>query len=636
MVASDARRGKRSLLWHGARNDRDRDMVLSLVLSRKSTSFAVAFALLASIAVQAAERMPLSDVKKGMKGYGLTVFEGTKVEKFDIEILGVLNNIGPDQNLILARVDHPVVARAGIIAGMSGSPVFIDGKVIGALAYSWQFAKEPVAGITPIEEMLKLSSRVMAPAGASPAGATPRMSATEMLGALAKNDPSVAFDKMMKDMAATPASSTAGVRRIAMPVSVASFSAETVQRFTPYLEQLGFVAVPSGASSSSTTTSASATPFAPGDPIGAVLLNGDFNVAASGTVTYVDDNHVYAFGHPFLDMGEINFPMATSDVVTVMPSLANSFKFSNTGPIVGVLQQDRAAGIMGTLGAKPDMIPVEVVLNGSGPAQTFKVNVVRHSHLSPLMLAMVTDSVVANAQRAAGERTVMMEGEIQLKGFAPIHLREGWAGQQARQSIPQYLALVAGYLMSNEFSATEIESIKIHLRHDDDLRIAKLMEASLVTPPKGRIAPGDTVQVRTVLKPFRGEPFVEMFDVRIPDDQPAGNAYLLVGSGSVMNAIDFTLVPPDPRTLQQVLGVIGRLRPSTDLTVALYSNGEGAVTSGVYLPNLPASMRAVLSGDTSNGAQAAVKYHPVGQSARPLGYIVDGALKIDLDIEPML
>ena len=621
-------------------------VVTSLVLTRKSTLFVVTLALFAAVTLQAGERMPLSDVQKGMKGYGLTVFEGTKVEKFDIEILGVLNNIGPDQNLILARVDHPVVNRAGIIAGMSGSPIFIDGKVIGALAYAWQFSKEPVAGITPIEEMVKIG-RVATPAGASPAGtprvrldgATPRMSAVEMLGFIAKQDPAAAFEKLLKGMAATPVSANNTMRRIALPMSISSFSPETVQRFSPYLEQLGFVTVPSGAASSSTTADKSKpakTTFAPGDPVGAVLLNGDFNVAASGTVTFLDGDHVYAFGHPFLDMGEINFPMATSEVVTVLPNLASSFKFSNTGPIVGVLQQDRAAGIMGTLGAKADTIPVEVVLNGSGPAQTYRVNVVRHSHLSPLMLAMVTDSVVANAQRAAGERTVMMEGEIQLKGYAPIHLREGWAGPQARQSIPQYLAVVAGYLMSNEFSPTEIESIKIHLRHDDDLRIARLMEASLVTPPKGHIAPGDMVKVRTVLKPFRGEPFVEMFDVRIPDDQPAGSAYLLVGSGSVMNAIDFTLVPPDPRTLGQVLGVIERLRPSTDLTVALYSTGEGAVTSGVYLPNLPASMRAVVAADTSNGAQAAVKYHPAGQNARPLGYIVDGALKIDIDVQPTL
>jgi hypothetical protein len=614
-------------------------VVKGVVLTRKF-SLVVALVLLAST-LQAAERMPLSEVRKGMKGYGLTVFEGTKLEKFDVEILGVLNNIGPDQSLILAQVDAPVLRRTGVIAGMSGSPIYIDGKVIGALAYAWQFAKEPVAGITPIDEMLKVSRAKVPPASsgnaASPASAVaPRMNAAQLLQSLANSKPQEAFDRLMSEMTAAPMSAVTGAKRIALPMSVSSFSAETIQRFSPYLDQLGFVAVPSGTSSTSTTTTSTKHDFAPGDAIAGVLLNGDFNVAATGTVTYVDGDKVYAFGHPFLDMGEINFPMATSEIVTVMPSVASSFKFSNTGAIVGALRQDRAAGIMGVLGDKTDMIPVEVTLNGSGPAQTYHVNLVRDAHLSPLILAMVADSVVANAQRAAGERTVMLESEIDVKGFAPIHLREGWAGAQARQSIPQYLAVVAGYLMSNEFRATEIESVKIRLHHDDDLKIAKLMEASLVTPEKGRVSPGDTVKVRTVLKPFRGEPFTEIFDVKIPDDQPAGEAYLLVGSGSVMNAVDFTLVPPDPRTLEQVLGVIERLRPSTDLTVGLYTNGEGAVTSGVYLPNLPPSMRAVLHADTSNGAQAAVKYHPAGQNARPLGYIVDGALKIDIDVEPAL
>jgi hypothetical protein len=566
-----------------------------------------------------------------MKGYGLTVFEGTQVEKFDVEILGVLENIGPEQNLILARVDSPTVRRAGIIAGMSGSPVFLDGKVIGALAYAWQFAKEPVAGITPIDEMLKISNRIR-PAGATLADATPRMSGAELLQSLVDRKTDGAFEKLVASIGAKQVSSISGAKRIALPMSLSSFAPETIARFAPYLDNLGFVATPSGTASTSSAESTK-TKFEPGDPVGAVLLNGDFNVAATGTVTYVEGDKIYAFGHPFLDMGEISFPMATSEVVTVLPSLASSFKFSNTGHVVGALRQDRAAGIMGVLGESADMIPVELTMNGD---KTYKVNVVRHSSLSPLILAMAADTVIANAQRAAGERTVMLESEIKLKGFAPIHLREGWAGQQARQSIPQYLALVAGYVMSNEFRAAEIESVKVNLRHDDELKTAKLMEASLVQTEKGRIEPGDTVKVRTVLKPYRGEAFVETVDVRIPDDQPSGQAYLLVGSGSAMNVVDFTLVPPDPRTLEQVIAVLQRLRPSTDLTVGLYSSGEGAVTTGVYLPNLPPSMRAVVSGDTSNGAQAPVKYHATGQQARPLGYIVDGALKIDIDVKPAI
>ncbi|MEO6259870.1 MAG: hypothetical protein ABIP63_05940, partial [Thermoanaerobaculia bacterium] len=369
----------------------------------------------------------------------------------------------------------------------------------------------------------------------------------------------------------------------------------------------------------------------------AVLVRGDFNVAATGTVTYVDGDHVYAFGHPFLDMGEVSFPMAKSEIVGVLPSLASSFKFANTGEVVGAFHQDRSNGIMGSIGDRADMIPVDLSVEGSGPVHNYHVEIVRHAQLSPLMLAMATDSVVANAQTAAGERTVMLESEIKIKGIDdPIRLREGWAGAQARQAIPAYLALVGGYVMSNEFRAADIESVKIRLRHDDNLKTARLLEASIVMPESGRIHAGDTVKVRTLLKPYRGEAFLETFEVRIPDDQRPGNAYVLVGSGSVLNQVDFSLVPPDPRNLEQVLAVLGRLRPSTDLTLGLYSSADGAVTSGVYLPDLPPTMRAVVSNDTSNGPQAPVRYHSAAHQAHPLGYIIEGVMKVDLDIKPQI
>jgi hypothetical protein len=598
-------------------------------------SITVLTALVAATA--AAETMPLSQIQKGMRGYGVTVFEGNRLEKFDVEILGVLRNIGPGQNLILAKVDSPMVQRAGVIAGMSGSPVYIDGKVIGALAYSWQFAKEPVAGITPIEEMLKIADLGTRNAAAVVA-ATPRMSGAEFLGAIANQKTTELFEKLENGFAnATPASSTSGVKPIAVPLSLSSFAPETISRFSKYLDAMGFVAVPSGSSTSSSASSTGSNDFHPGDAIGAVLLNGDFTVAATGTVTFVDGKRIYAFGHPFLDIGEVSFPMAKSEIITVMPSLASSFKFASTGKVVGAFRQDRSTGIMGMVGDNADMIPIDVTVDGSGLSQSYHVNIVRHSLLSPLILAMAADSVVANAQRAAGERTVMLESEIKLKGFdEPIHLREGWAGAQARQAIPAYLAVVAGYVMSNEFRVADIERVKIHLRHDDDLKIAKLLEASIDTPEKGKINPGDTVKVRTVLKPYRGEPFVETFEVKIPDNQPAGSAYLLVGSGSLSNQIDFSLVPPDPRTLEQVIAVLGRLRPSTDLTIGLYSSAEGAVTAGVYLPNLPPSMRAVVNADSTNGAQSAVRYHASQHLSRPLGYIVDGAVKIDLEVKPQI
>lgn len=580
--------------------------------------------------------MPLSQIQKGMHGYGVTVFEGNKLEKFGVEIIGVLHNIGPGQSLILANVDSPMIKRAGVIAGMSGSPIYIDGKVIGALAYSWQFAKEPVAGITPIEEMLKIADAGRSSASFV-AAASPEMSAGTFLSAIVEHKTPELFEKLAAGLGgATQASALSAIKPIAVPLSLSSFAPETIARFSKYLDGMGFVAVPSGSATGAKAPADTAgANFQPGDPVGAVLLNGDFNVAATGTVTFVDGQRIYAFGHPFLDMGSVSFPMAKSEIVGVMPSLASSFKFANTGDIVGAFNQDRSTGIMGTIGDQADMIPIDLTVEGSGPAQSYHVNIVRHSMLSPLILAMAADTVVANAQRAAGERTVMLESEIKVKGFnEPIRLREGWAGAQARQAIPAYLAVVAGYVMSNEFRPAEIESIKIHLRHEDQIKTAKLLEASIDTPPNGQINPGDVVKVRTVLKPYRGDAFTETFDVKIPDNQAPGSAYLLVGSGSMLNQIDFSLVPPDPRTLEQVLAVLKRLRPSTDLTVGLYSSAEGAVTAGVYLPNLPPTMRAVVTADSSNGAQSSVRYYAVEHLAKPLEYIIDGAVKIDLDVKP--
>ncbi|HEY2324740.1 MAG TPA: SpoIVB peptidase S55 domain-containing protein [Thermoanaerobaculia bacterium] len=582
--------------------------------------------------------MPLSQIHKGMKGYGVTVFEGTKLEKFDVEIVGVMTNIAPDQDMIIARVANPVTDHAGIIAGMSGSPVYIDGKVIGALAYGWQFAKDSICGITPIDEMLKIASRTGGKMASSEiAAATPRITGAEFLKALGGNKPEAVFDKIASSFNAKAMSAWSGAKPIAVPLSMSSFAPETVQRFGPFLDEMGFLAVPAGASSGSKTVSTDAkAEFKPGDPIGAVLLNGDFNVAATGTVTHVEGNRVYAFGHPFLDIGEVDFPMAKAEIITIMPSLASSFKMANSGAVVGAFHQDRVTGIMGSVGDNAAMIPVTLSVDGSGAEKTYHVGIVRHTQLSPLILAMAADTVVANAQKGAGERTVMLDTDIRVKGYEPIHLREGWAGAQARSAIPAYLAVVSGYLMSNEFRDATIEGISVRLHHDDSLKTAKLMEASIDTPEKGRIAPGDTVKVHATLKPYRGEAFTETFDVKIPDNQPVGNAYLLIGSGTVMNQIDFSLVPPDPRTLGQVLATLERLRPSTDLTVGVYSTDEGAVTAGIYLPNLPPTMHAVVSNDTSNAAQAAVKYHSFDHQAHPLGYIVDGALKIDLDIKPAM
>jgi len=613
------------------RNEPDWPYVAKTVKKQSVVRLLVALLFGASAGFATAETMPLNQVKKGMKGYGLTVFEGNKIERFDVEILGVLHNIGPRQNLILGRVDSELVNHSGIIAGMSGSPIYIDGKVIGALAYSWQFAKDPIAGITPIEEMLRIGAHP-APSGNLPGS---RASAAQFLDTLVHGKTSARFEEMVRALSRTHSAS--GALPISVPLSLGNFASETVGRYGRFLEASGFMTVPAGSTGTGLAPAGrNASHFKPGDAIAGVLVDGDFSVAASGTVTYVDGDQVYAFGHPFMDMGEISFPMALSEVVTVMPNVARSFKFANTGATVGTLKQDRNAGILGVVGLTTEMIPVELSVSGVGGNESYKLRIVRHPMLSPLLIAMAADSVVASTQRAAGERTVVLDSEITIDGFPPIRLRDGWAGSQAREAIPSYLAVVSSYLLSNEFRNASITKIKIHLRHDDDLRVAKLIEASVVVPDNGRIRPGDLIQVRTRLKPYRGESFEEIFEVRIPDTQRPGPAYVFVGSGSAVNQLDFSLVPPDPQTLAQVISVVERLRPATDLMVGLYSASDGVVAAGVFLPDLPPSVNAVVNSDSTNASRMPVRFSTPQHARRSLDYVVDGALKIDLDIRPRM
>lgn len=584
-----------------------------------------------SVAASASEILPLDQVTKGMKGYGVTVFEGETSERFDIEILGVLKNIGPDQNLILARVDHPVVKNSGIIAGMSGSPIYVDGKLIGALAYAWQFSKDPIAGVTPIEEMLRI--------GAAPVGGmalAPRMSAGDFVSGMVEGKSDELFAKLLGGLAPARAGTGSGALPISVPVSFSNFSSETIERFGSLFEARGFLPVPSGTSSGGTAISDSTVSFQPGDSIAGVLVTGDFSIAGTGTVTHIDGDRVYAFGHPFLDMGEISFPMAKSEVVTVLPNVARSFKMSNAGRIVGTLQQDRSAGILGTTGVETPMIPVELTLDGINGSKTYKLQVVRHPQLAPLLIAMAVDSVVVGTQRAAGERTIVLDSEISIDGYPPIVLREGWSGGRAREAIPSYLAIVSSYLLSNEFGHTSINDVKIRLRHDDELKIATITEASVVAPEDGRINPGDVVKVRAMLRPYRGPEFEQVFDLQIPHNQKLGVAHLFVGSGSAMTQLDFMLVPPSPRNLEQLVGVIERLRPSTELVLGLYSPSQGSVTAGVYLPELPPTLQAVVASDSSNAMSTPVRYFAPPHISRAMDYVVTGGLQIKLDIRPQL
>ena len=574
--------------------------------------------------------MPLSEVEKGMTGYGLTVFDGADVERFDVEILGVLENIGPDRSLILARIDSEVIRRSGVIAGMSGSPVYIDGRMIGALAYSWTFSKEPIAGITPIEDVLGIERH----ARASSSGSIVKTSAGDVFEALAKSDIE-AMTSIFEEIVPQRSAVAGGAMPIMVPLSLSMFENETISRFTPYLEAANFLPVPTGSPGSGATDSDSRASLAPGDAFSAVLVDGDFSLAATGTVTHVQGSDLYGFGHPFLHMGSIDFPLAEAEVVAILPSLASSFKLSNKGRIVGALTQDRQSGVYGKIGQSVDMVPLRFSLESESGTKEYSLRAVEHPALFPLILAMTADSVVTIGQRGNGDRTVMMDAEIRVEGREPIRLTQGWAGADARQAIPMYLSIVSGYLISNQFDEAKVESIDVRFHHQDEPKIARLTKASVDTPADGKIQPGDTLTVRAQLEPYRGEPFEKTLTLELPENIGEGPLYVFVGSGSALTVLDFMLVPPSPRNFAQVIEVIERLRPSSDLVAGAYIPGEGVISGGVYLPELPPTMHLVTVEEKGEVGSASVKYHPVRHVADGTDQVITGAHRIDLEIEPV-
>jgi hypothetical protein len=617
------------------RNDRLAAVVARVV--RKTLLVVLCLVAMAAGGARASDSvLPLDEVRKGMTGYGLTVLEGTEPVRFDVEVMGVLRQIGPGQDLILARVTSENIRQTGIVAGMSGSPIYVDGRVVGALAYAWQFAREPIAGITPIEQMLRIGDRGTAvPGGGVPAG-TSKASADVFMKLLLEGDDDARWASIMAPFGSRGGLGASGAMPITTPVSFAGFESSTIERFTAAVGSDRLMAVAAGTSGGRSETGTSSDVFRAGDAFSALLVDGDFTLAANGTVTYVSEDKVYGFGHPFLDMGAVDLPMAKAEVVGVLPNIARSFKFSNTGKVVGALRQDRLPGVLGVSNAEASMVPVTVEVGTPGSGAVYSFRLARSPELFPALLAFTTDSIVAGTQKAAGERTVVVDVDMKLKDAGSVTFRDGWAGMQARQAIPAYLGIVSQYLLANEFGAADVESVRISLSHAEELRMVRIVDATVEDPTDGVVSPGDEVRLRATLKPYRGEPFVETFAFRIPTSQPAGRALMFVGGGALLNRLDFALVPAVPTSFDQILEVIGRLRASTELGFSLYTPIEGAVTSGAYHPALPPSMKAVIDGDTSHSLRIPVRFHPSVRGARQLDQIVDGVVRVDVDVKPRL
>ncbi len=576
-------------------------------------------------AAQPSEILPADRVAAGMKGYGLTdLGDGKGVQRFDVEIIGTLKRFAPGQDMILARVSGAELERSGIIAGMSGSPIYIDGKLVGALAYGWPFAKDPICGITPIQSMLDIRK---APASPPVPIAGAAVSTGNLIAAVRDGRFRAGLDALLS--AFQPA--TAGAMApLPLPVSFSGGPAAgaLVGRLA---ETAGWMAVPSGGSA---TAPLSAGKLEPGSAIATVLMSGDMDVAATGTVTWVEGSSVLAFGHPFLSMGPVDMPMAEATVLTVLPSVFRSFKFAATGSTLGSISQDRSSGILGSFGARATMVPVRVRLSSDDiPTQTFQFEVVHNSMLTPILAAVAIDSVLTTIEKRTGERTLVWKSAIRTPDRV-IPWETVFTGLAAREEAVASLALLTNYLMANEFQDLTITGLDVDIRHSDRLQSARVVN---VEADRGKVRPGESVPIHVDLVDFRGGTRRVSLMVRVPPDTPPGPLTVFVGDGAAATAYDLALYPPDPRSLAQVLDFLARVRPPNTLNLLADRRAPGAVVAGEALAALPPSLGAVLL-DRGPGGSGAPDLSSVRLESQSIEQPVPvtGSVHLRLEVLPRL
>jgi hypothetical protein len=597
-------------------------------------------ACLASTLVAQNRTMPVDEIRAGMVGVGRTVFEGDRLDEFKVHILGVLRNvIGPSRNLILARLEGGPLADTGVIAGMSGSPVYIDGRLIGAVSYSLgQFSKEPIAGITPIGEMVEAATlpapRRQAARVDLPTPLTPEGLRTSLREAFSWVRPFA--DSPSDVQVLTGASVAPGIgallRPIATPITLAGFDAAVADPVMSAFRDRGFLPVLAGGAQGPGGSPSSA-PLRPGDPIGVALMNGDLELGATGTVTDIVGDKVYAFGHPFYSLGPTAFPMTRAHVLTVLPSLMNSSKIASTGDVIGTVQQDRATTIAGTLGPGPSMIPITLNLTSErGTRKTFKMAMVRDQLFTPLLAYVSILNTLTSYERQNGIASYSLKGAAMVKNHRGLAFEDLYSGDQPSVGAAASVVAPINFLLRNAFEDVEIEGLTLDIEASEQARSATLERVWL---DGARVRPGSTVDIKVLLRTYRGEEVTRTAAIRIPANA-RGNVTVLVADGTRLGqyeARELQVQPTQARGVAQMLNVLNSARKNNRLYVRLLTRETGAVVRGEPLPSLPPSVLAVLEADRNGGSFRPIQSAVSGDWEIPTDQAVSGSRTLTLPIE---
>jgi hypothetical protein len=579
----------------------------------------------------------IDEVKPGMVGEGFTVFEGTRRESFKVHVLGVWQNVaGPKRNLVLARLEGGPLAATGVIAGMSGSPVYLNGRLLGAVAFSLgSFSREPIAGITPISEMIEATevsaARPPVQRAAIPLPLSHDVMVSALRDALPRARPFAERAGDVRTLSGTGIDPLAlSLRPVATPLGLAGFSGEARELLMRVFSEAGFAPVAVGTMAAPTPTAPSE-PLQPGDAVGVSLVSGDLALGATGTVTHVDGSRVYAFGHPLFSLGPVQFPMTRSYVHTVLPSLLSSVKIASLGPVVGTVSQDRATALAGTLGPSPPMVPIRISLESDrGTSHTFSLQVADDQTYTPLLAYVSLLSVLQSYERMSGAATLTVTGETRVKGRGRVALEDLFTGDAPSVNAAAYVVTPLNLLLRNDRAPVEIEGVDVTIRSSEQQRRATLERAWIDAV---RVRPGQSVDLKVVTRGYRGEETLRTVPIEIPANA-RGTLSLLVSDGSRLAQWEQRewRQTVDTQSVDQLIRVFNSSRKNNRLYVRLIRPAPGAVVDGETLPALPPSVLAVLEADKSGGSFSSLRNAIVGAWEFPTDHAVVGSRLLTIDV----
>jgi len=584
-----------------------------------------------------ADIIPLDEIHEGMKGTALTVFQGTKPESMDVEVLGVMHNVnGPKGDIILVRLHGTKPEYTGVVAGMSGSPVYFNGRLAGALAFRiGEFSKEPIAGVTPIQEMLEISAM-----DHRPAQSTLRAVGSAGSSNAAPSNDTSSTNRGVSSQTASPGDAAAPLQSyndylkpIDTPLVFNGFSAETLQRYGPQFEAAGIVPV-MGIGSSSNEKQPD--PIEPGSAVSAVLVRGDMDIAATCTVTYVDPQRLLACGHPLLQFGEVDLPMTKATVLATLPSPMNAFKIVNTTETVGAFVQDRQNGIMGVPGRESKMIPVTVALHSGAATKEFHYEVLNNARLSPLAMMATVFNALHGINEYGEDITYRMNGVLSVKGYPDVTLHNMFAPQDNGQPAAALAAATIGdrfgRIYTNAFNAPDVEGVKLDFDLVRERRSARL-EASRTDVTEAR--PGDQIMVETVIRPYRGERLVRQIPIRIPTSTSKGTLRILVSDGDTLDRMHRgTPMMNRGLGLAPTIALLNKERANDRVYVSLIESDPEAMVADKVMPTLPLSVMNVMENMRGTQDMVVLGESSVSEaSTEPLDYVVSGAQMLTINIK---